>query len=92
VIDVRGRAEWEAGRLPGAPNIPLGVLGDRLAEVPSTGTVVLQCESGSRSAIAASLLQARGRRDVTNLAGGYSAWRKAGLPVELPAPAAAAVP
>lgn len=90
VIDVRGRAEWEAGRLPGVPNIPLGLLGDRLSEVPS-GTVVLQCESGSRSAIGASLLQARGRRDVANLAGGFAAWRKAGLPIEVPAvePAAA---
>jgi hydroxyacylglutathione hydrolase len=51
---------------------------------------VLQCESGSRSAIAASLLQARGRRDVANLAGGITAYRKAGLPVE--GMASAAVP
>jgi hydroxyacylglutathione hydrolase len=92
VIDVRGRAEWETGRLPGAPNIPLGYLGDRLSEVPATGTVVLQCESGSRSAIAASVLQARGGRDVANLVGGITAWRKAGLPVERPAPEPAAVP
>ncbi|HXV90377.1 MAG TPA: rhodanese-like domain-containing protein [Gemmatimonadales bacterium] len=92
VIDVRGRFEWETGRLPGAPNVPLGYLGDRLAEVPVTGTVVLQCESGSRSAIAASLLQAHGRRDVANLVGGFSAWRKAGLPVERPAPEPVAVP
>jgi len=92
VIDVRGRFEWESGRLPGAPNIPLGYLADRAAEVPATGTVVLQCETGSRSAIAASLLQARGRRDVANLVGGITAWRKAGLPVERPAPEAAVVP
>jgi len=92
VIDVRGRAEWELGRLPGTPNIPLGYLGDRLAEVPAARTVVLQCESGSRSAIAASLLQARGRRDVANLVGGFAAWRKAGLPVDVPAPEAAEVP
>ena len=91
VIDVRGRAEWETGRLPGAPNVPLGYLGDRLAEVPAAGTVVLQCESGSRSAIAASLLQAHGRRDVANLVGGIAAWRTAGLPVERPAPEAAVV-
>ena len=91
VIDVRGRAEWETGRLPGAPNVPLGYLGDRLAEVPATGTVVLQCESGSRSAIAASVLQARGRRDVANLVGGIAAWRRAGLPVERPAPEPAVV-
>jgi hydroxyacylglutathione hydrolase len=92
VIDVRGRVEWETGRLPGAPNVPLGYLGDRLAEVPAAGTVVLQCESGSRSAIAASLLQAHGRRDVANLVGGIAAWRTAGLPVERPAPEPVAVP
>lgn len=91
VIDVRGRVEWETGRLPGAPNVPLGYLGDRLAEVPAAGTVVLQCESGSRSAIAASLLQAHGRRDVANLVGGIAAWRAAGLPVERPASEAAVV-
>lgn len=91
VIDVRGRVEWETGRLPGAPNVPLGYLGDRLAEVPTAGTVVLQCESGSRSAIAASLLQAHGRRDVANLVGGIAAWRAAGLPVERPTREAAVV-
>jgi hydroxyacylglutathione hydrolase len=90
VIDVRTAAEWHSGRLPGARHIPLGALGDRLAEVPVEGGVVLQCESGSRSAIAASLLQARGRRDVANLAGGITAYRKAGLPVE--GMASAAVP
>ena len=83
VIDVRGRLEWEAGRLPGVPNIPLGYVSDRLDEIPA-GTVVLQCESGARSGIAASVLQARGRRDVVNLAGGYAAWRKAGLPTDTP--------
>jgi hydroxyacylglutathione hydrolase len=82
VIDVRGRAEWDAGHLPGVPNIPLGYLTDRLAEVPSDKTVVFQCQTGRRSAIAASLLQARGRTNVVNLAGGYAGWARAGLPVE----------
>jgi hydroxyacylglutathione hydrolase len=82
VIDVRGRSEWEAGHLPGVANIPLGLLVDRLAEVPARGTIVLQCESGSRSAIAASLLEARGRRAVANLEGGFTAWRRAGFPTQ----------
>ncbi len=90
VIDVRGRAEWDAGHLPGVPNIPLGYLTDRLAEVPADKTVVFQCQTGRRSGIAASLAQARGRRDVVNLAGGYAAWARAGLPVEgAPEPAGA---
>jgi hydroxyacylglutathione hydrolase len=84
VIDVRGRAEWDAGHLPNVPNIPLGSLPDRLDEVPRGKTVVLQCQGGARSAIAASVLQARGIGDVVNLAGGYQAWHAAGLPVEKP--------
>jgi hydroxyacylglutathione hydrolase len=86
VIDVRGRAEWEAGHLPGVPNIPLGLLPDRLDELPARGQIVLHCETASRSAIAASLLEARGRRDVANLNGGFTAWRKAGYPIEVESP------
>jgi hydroxyacylglutathione hydrolase len=88
VIDVRGRNEWEVGHLPGVANIPLGLLPDRLAELPERGTIVLQCESGSRSAIAASLLQAKGGRAVANLEGGFNAWRKAGYPVVRESPVA----
>lgn len=88
VIDVRGRSEWEAGHLPGVANIPLGLLPDRLAELPERGTIVLQCETGSRSAIAASVLEARGRGTVANLEGGFTAWRKAGYPVARESPVA----
>ena len=82
VIDVRAASEWEAGHLPGVPNIPLGQLAGRIAELPTDRPVVLQCQSGARSAIAASLLQAHGVSRVINLAGGFSGWRDAGLPVE----------
>ncbi len=81
VVDVRWRNEWEAGHLPRVPNIPLGYVTDRLDEFPA-GPLVLQCETGNRSGIAASLLQARGRPEVANLVGGIAAWRRAGLPVE----------
>ena len=86
VIDVRGHSEWEAGHLPGVVNIPLGLLPDRIAELPSQGTIVLQCQTGSRSAIGASLLEARGRSAVANLEGGIAAWRQAGLPVVVESP------
>jgi hydroxyacylglutathione hydrolase len=81
VIDVRGRAEWEAGHLPGVANIPVGYLVEQLHEIPTDKPVVLHCESGSRSAIAAALLQAHGVPDVVNFTGGYIAWRDAGLPL-----------
>jgi hydroxyacylglutathione hydrolase len=82
VVDVRSGPEWDAGHLPGALHIPLGYLTDRLDEIPRDRTVALQCQTGSRSAIAASLLLARGYRDVVNVDGGYAAWRAARLPVE----------
>ncbi|HEX6964688.1 MAG TPA: MBL fold metallo-hydrolase [Gemmatimonadaceae bacterium] len=82
VVDVRNRAEWDAGHLPGAANIPLGQLPDRLAELPAGRPIVVQCQAGSRSAIAASVLRARGLSATQNLTGGFGAWERAGLAVE----------
>ncbi|HEV8357162.1 MAG TPA: rhodanese-like domain-containing protein [Gemmatimonadales bacterium] len=82
VLDVRGRTEWDAGHIPGAVLIPLAELSGRLAEVPADRPVAVHCQSGSRSAIAASLLGAGGRRGVVNVAGGFGAWVQGGLPVE----------
>ena len=73
VIDVRGESEWREGHVPGAVHIPLGDLANHLAELPTTALVV-QCQSGARSAVAASLLKRLGRADVRNLVGGYAAW------------------
>ncbi|MGE0351904.1 MAG: rhodanese-like domain-containing protein [Gemmatimonadales bacterium] len=82
VVDVRWQAEWEAGHLPGARHVPLGYLTDRLDELSRDQPLVLQCQTGARSVIAASLLQAQGFSRVSNLAGGMVEWEKAGLPVE----------
>ncbi len=82
VLDVRGQSEWKAGHLPGVHNIPLGYLLDQIAEVPAGRPLVLHCQGGGRSLIAASLLEARGITDVINLTGGFGAWERAGLPVE----------
>ena len=81
LIDVRGRTEWEAGHLPGAKNVPLGLLSGRLSELPAGKPVIVHCQAGSRSAIAASVLQAHGVQNVVNMVGGYAAWRRMGLPV-----------
>ena len=82
VIDVRGHAEWEGGHIPGVDNIPVGYINDRLAEVPVSKPVVVQCQSGSRSAIAASVLQASGIKSVVNLTGGISEWIAQKHPIE----------
>lgn len=81
VIDVRSASEWEAGHLPSAPNIPLATLAERVAEIQRDRPVVVHCQSGSRSAIAASVLRAQGVDRVANLTGGFAEWRDAGLPV-----------
>ena len=81
VIDVRAPDEWKSGHLPGARNIPLGHLAEYVRELPMDKPVVVHCQGGARSAIAASLLQAHGVRDVVNLTGGFNAWQQAGLPV-----------
>ena len=80
VVDVRNASEWAEGHVPGAMHIPLPELADRMSELPD-GPLILHCQGGSRSVIAASLLQAAGRQDVSNMDGGYAAWRRAGLPV-----------
>ena len=82
VLDVRGRSEWEAGHLPGVVNIPVGYLADRLGEIPRDKPVVVHCQGGARSAIAASLLRARGYTKVVNLSGGLADWEAAGNPIE----------
>jgi hydroxyacylglutathione hydrolase len=82
LLDVRGRSEWEAGHVPGVPNIPLGHLTDRLDEVPAGRPLVVHCQAGSRSAIAASLLAAHGIGPVVNLAGGYDGLSAGSAPVE----------
>lgn len=85
VVDVRGRSEWDAGHLPGARHIPLGRIASSAGELKRAGPIVVQCETGSRSAIAASVLLAGGITNVANLTGGFNAWKQAGLPVEMEA-------
>jgi hydroxyacylglutathione hydrolase len=82
LLDVRSREEWVAGHLPGAINVPLGELEGRLEDVPHGRAVVVQCHTGGRAAIAASLLRARGVADVRLYSGGFAEWSAAGLAVE----------
>lgn len=79
VLDVRNHSEWATGHIPGAIHIPLAELPHRLQELPADGTLVTQCATGGRSAIAASLLLMAGAASVENLSGGIEAWRNAGL-------------
>jgi hydroxyacylglutathione hydrolase len=81
LIDVRNTNEWKERHLPHATHIYLGDLAARVDSIPKDKPIVVHCESGVRSAIAASLLMARGFDDVTDMKGGLNAWRKAGFPL-----------
>jgi hydroxyacylglutathione hydrolase len=60
VVDVRGAAEFDAGHVPGAINVPHTRLGVSLERLPRTGPLLVHCNSGARSAAAVSLLERHG--------------------------------
>lgn len=74
VLDVRNRSEWDAGHIPGARHIPLAELTARIDELRGGGPLLVHCQGGSRSSIAASVLANAGIPDVSNIDGGYAAW------------------
>jgi hydroxyacylglutathione hydrolase len=81
IVDVRGKGEWDAGHIPNSLNLPLAELDQRLDEIPP-GHLIVHCQTGSRAAIAASLLRARGFNEVQLFSGGLAEWCAAGLPTE----------
>jgi hydroxyacylglutathione hydrolase len=80
-IDVRSRAEWDAGHIAGVPNIPAGEIAHRMDELPRGRPLVVHCQGGTRSAIAAGLLDARGITEILDLPGGFAEWERESLPV-----------
>ena len=94
VVDVREPAEYAAGRIPGASNIPRGVLEFEVDGHPAVNCtrdpalahrdqpIVLYCRSGGRSALAAEALQRLGFAEPLSLAGGYLGWTEGGGEVE----------
>ncbi len=82
IVDVRSPEEWSRGHLPGALHIPLAALPDRIGELDASSPIVLHCQGGGRSSIAASFLESQGLSNVSNLAGGFDAWVAGGFEVE----------
>ncbi|ASS99197.1 rhodanese [Geobacillus thermocatenulatus] len=73
IIDVREPEEVAAGKIPGAVNIPLGLIEFRMHELDKNEEYILVCRSGGRSGRAAEFLDSRGYR-VLNMTGGMLAW------------------
>ena len=74
LIDVRTAKEYAGGQIPGAVNIPLEELRDRLDEIPRDRPVVVHCQVGMRGYMATLVLRHAGV-DAMNLAGGYKTYR-----------------
>jgi rhodanese-related sulfurtransferase len=91
VVDIRDPRELEKlGTIPGAFHAPRGMLEFWVdpqspyykPALDDGRTLILYCGSAWRSALAAAALTDMGRDDVAHLAGGFTAWTKAGMPVE----------
>jgi len=86
-LDVREPVEWEH-HIEGAVQVPRGLLEFRadpaaaqhIAELDPATRIIVYCRSGGRGALAAAALKQLGFENVANLAGGFKAWKAAGLP------------
>ena len=76
IIDVRETWEHEEARIPGAQNIPLNSLPEKLNEIDELKDqeIIVHCRSGSRSASAKAYLTQQGFTNVRNLLGGFQAY------------------
>lgn len=82
LLDVRTTGEYKQGHIAGAELIPLNELSVKMARIPKGRQIICVCESGSRSRVAASKLDAEGYQ-VSNMRGGMGRWVRAGLPVKM---------
>ncbi len=79
LVDVRRSSEYDGQHIEGAYSLPLDFLNQRMSEIDREKRYYLQCASGYRSMIAASILQARGYQDVVNVQGGFKALTDMGI-------------
>jgi rhodanese-related sulfurtransferase len=82
VIDVRETDEWDEEHIPGAIHMSRGTIElDVEEKVPDPDAMIIcHCGGGGRSALAAESLQKMGYKSVRSMAGGFKAWKAAGLP------------
>lgn len=81
LLDVRKENDWIKERIDGSTNIYIGILKDNLDKVPKDKHVVVTCDTGYKASIGTSILKMNGYKNVTNLLGSMTSWKKAGYPV-----------
>lgn len=90
ILDVREYDEYAAGHLPGAINIPRGILEFKIGMVPEAASkdaaLLLYCRTSGRAALSAVQLQRIGYTNVISMAGGFEQWNNEGRPTEKPEP------
>lgn len=88
VLDVREYDEYSAGHLPGAINIPRGILEFKIGMVPESAprdaSLLIYCRTSGRAALSAVQLHRLGYTDVVSLSGGYDQWNNERRPTEKP--------
>ena len=82
IVDVREKDDFDESHIPDAVNMSRGLLELEIEEkFPDRNmTIICHCGGGGRSALAAETLQKMGYKNVRSMAGGFKAWKAAGLP------------
>lgn len=86
VLDVRKLSEAEAGHIKNATVIPLAELEKNISAIDGGKEVLIHCRSGYRSMVAASMLKAKGFKDVANVTGGWNDIKNTDVPIETGVP------
>ena len=84
ILDVRSPDEFVSGHIPGAVNVPVHELSERLVALGLSpkDEIVVHCERGGRAEVAESMLRTSGYTGVRDLSGHMAAWRAGGYPLE----------
>jgi rhodanese-related sulfurtransferase len=83
-LDCREDKEFKMGHVPGAMNIPRGLLEFKVdKQIPDkNANIIMYCKTGGRGCLSTCTLCRMGYKNVKNMDGGWQAWEKAGYPIE----------
>ncbi len=81
LLDVRKEDDWIKEHIDGSHNIYIGHLMDELEKVPKDKHIVVSCDTGYKASIGTSILKKNGYKNVTNILGSMTSWKRAGYPL-----------